>query len=137
MSLLLSGQCLSKIKQIAETEAEAGVRFRIMETGGRTIKSLVQRSNPTGTSGCQEPDCLPCITGKGSGGNCRACGVNYQVECQLCPLGRKGLYHGETEGNLYTRGKEHEAKYKSKNIKSFMLKHQAREHGNNTESYVA
>ena len=132
-----NGELAGKLKEIAETEAEAGVRFRIMETGGRTIKSMVQRSNPTGTYGCEERDCLPCKPSKGSGGNCCACGVNYQVECQLCPQDRKGLYHGESARNLYTRGKEHEAKYTSKNIKSFMLKHQAKEHSNNAGSYVA
>ena len=43
----------------------------------------------------------------------------------------------ETARNLYTRVKEHEAKYASKNIKSFMLKNQAREHGNNTGRNMA
>ena len=79
------------------------MRFRIIETGGRTIKSMVQKSNPTATTGCEELGCLPCKTGKGEGGDCRRCGVNYSIECQLCPDGQKCLYHGETARNLFTR----------------------------------
>ena len=37
------------LKMIAESEAEAGIRFRIVETGGRTVKSILQKSNPTAT----------------------------------------------------------------------------------------
>jgi hypothetical protein len=84
----------NQLKEIAEAEAEGGIRFRIIETGGRSIKSIVQRSNPTATKGCEEEDCLPCRGGKGEGGDCRQCGVNYSVECQLCPDGSKSIYHG-------------------------------------------
>ena len=37
------------LQSIADSEAEAGIRFRIIETGGRSIKHLVQKSNPTAT----------------------------------------------------------------------------------------
>ena len=59
-----------------EAEAEGVIRFKILETGGRSIKSIVQRSNPTATKGCDEEDCLPCRGGKGEGGDCRQCGMN-------------------------------------------------------------
>ena len=127
-----NGDLANELKQIAESEAEAGVNFRIVETGGRSIKSMIQKSNPTGTSGCEDGDCLPCRTGKGSGGNCRCCGINSQVECQLCPPDRKCLYHGESARNLYTRGREHEANYMAGRAKSFMQKHQVKEHSNQT-----
>ena len=57
-----NGDLANELKQIAESEAEAGVNFRIVETGGRSIKSMIQQSNPTGTSGCEDGDCLPCRT---------------------------------------------------------------------------
>ena len=132
-----NGELAAELKKIAEDEAEAGVLFRIVETGGISVKSAVQRSNPTRHIGCDDMACLPCRTGQGSGGDCRSSGVNYQVECQLCPPDRKSLYHGETARNLFTRGTEHEARYQSKNQKSFMLKHQASEHDNAAGNYIA
>ena len=63
--------------------------------------------------------------------------MNYQVECQLCPTDQRSLYHGETARNLFTRGIEHEARYISNNVKSFMRKHQAAKHDNATGSYTA
>ena len=77
-----NGELAAQLRNIAEREAEAGVQFRIVETGG-----------------------IPCRTGQVDGGNCRSCGVNYLVECQLCPPGQRGLYISETAHNLYTRGK--------------------------------
>ena len=38
-------------KAIAESEAEAGVVFKIVETGGLSVKSILQRSNPLETPG--------------------------------------------------------------------------------------
>ena len=115
------------MRAIAENEAEAGVRFRIVETGGIAIKRMLQKSNPMGTVGCDEESCLPCRTGQGDGGNCRSCGINYQVECQLCPPDR----------NLYTRGAEHEDRYVAADAKSFMHKHQVKEHSNVPGNYKA
>ena len=126
-----------ELRKIAEYEAEAGIKFRILETGGRSIKSIVQKSNPTATTGCDDTDCLPCASGRGDGGNCRTCGVNYEVECQLCQPGQKSLYHGETARNLYTRGKDHQNNYRKRTAKSFMLRHQVEKHQNTAGSYTA
>ena len=132
-----NGELAIMLKEIAEKEAEVGIHFRIVETGGKTIKHMVQKSNPTASPGCDKETCLPCRTGRGDGGNCRSSGVNYQVECQLCPPGLKSLYHGETARNLFTRGAEHEDSYRNMGAKSFMLKHQAKEHNNNPGEYIA
>jgi hypothetical protein len=132
-----SGELANSLKIIAESEAEAGIRFRIIETGGRTIKSLLQKSNPTATVGCEERDCLPCKSGMGEGGDCRRCGVNYSIVCEMCPAEKKSVYHGETARNLYTRGMDHEANYRTKKEKSFMLKHQNKEHQGSAGSYTA
>ena len=111
--------------------------FRIVETGGKSIKSMLQKSNPTSTLGCNATACLPCRTGQGEGGNCRASGIKYQVEFQLCPPGQKEVYHGETARNLFTRGGEHEANHRAGLEKSFMHKHQLKKHGNAPGSYIA
>ena len=65
------------LKAIAETEAEAGINFKIIETGGLSIKSVLQRSNPLETAGCDSTDCLPCKYGRGREVSVR--GVAYSM----------------------------------------------------------
>ena len=125
------------MRLVVKKEAEEGVKLKIVETGGRSIKTQVQMNNPTQTAGCSKPDCLACRTGKGDGGNCHSSGVNYSVECQLCPDGGKSLYLGETSRNLYSRGLEHEEKYRNGSAKSFMRKHQVKEHQGVAGEYTA
>ena len=54
-------------RNIAEYEAEAGGNFKIVETGGLSMKSILQKSNPMKTVGREHPDCLPCKQGMGEG----------------------------------------------------------------------
>jgi hypothetical protein len=107
------------LREKADREAEFGLKFQIVETGGIPVQRKVQKSNPTATGGCNDSDCLPCDTGRGDGGNCHSCGANYTIECGMCPAGQS-LYHIETSKNLYTRAKEHMDRCKSKNKNSFM-----------------
>ena len=52
------------------------------------------------------------------------------MECRICPEDKKCVYIGESSRNLYTRAKEHIAKYKSKkrNPDSFIRRHQDEKH---------
>ena len=108
-----------------------------IETGGKSMKRQFQVSNPMETPGCDNEMCLPCRTGRGDGGSCLKSGANYAVECQMCPMGSKSQYIGETSRNLFTRCTEHEANYNSGSQKSFMLKHQIKEHQGMTGCYTA
>ena len=119
------------------TEAEAGVNFRIVETGGMSMKRMIQVSNPMKTAGCENQNCLPCRSGRGDGGRCLSSGANYVLECQLCPDRSKSLYIGETSRNLYTRCLEHEENYRAGTSKSFMQKHQFKEHQGREGQYTA
>ena len=132
-----NGELARELRKIADSEAEDGVHFKIIETGGTSIKNKVQKSNPTGMAGCDSPECLPCKTGRGEGGDCRGCGITYQLECQLCPGGQKSLYLGETARNLFTRGGEHLDNYRNNSEKSFILKHQNRVHQGTAGDYTA
>ena len=102
-----------ELKRIAENEAECGVKFKIIETGERTVKSLLQKSNPTASPGCTDARCLACLPGSGEGGNCRASGTNYEMECQLCPEGWRSKYIGESSRNLDTRVLEPMRRYEN------------------------
>ena len=121
------------LKAIADSEAEAGVHFNVIETGGLSLKAVLQKSNPLGTAGCESPTCLPCKHGKGVGGNCRGCGVNYKIQCQLCPA----VYIGESSRNLFTRCQEHLNTFKSEGANSFMKKHQDQDHRGVEPVYTA
>ena len=132
-----SGELAKALRDIVDREAEAGVHFRIVETGGSSIKSQIQKSNPTTTVGCTDARCLPCKSGQGEGGDCRRCGITYQIECQLCPDESRSVYIGESSRNLFSRGKEHEERFKNKNNNSFMLKHQSRKHPGMEGKYTA
>ena len=99
-----------------------------VESGGRTVKSNVQQSNPTTVGGCQSGDCVACKGGRGSGGSCRKSNVVYQYSCQRCPEDRPSVYIGETARNLYTRGREHSRNFNKKETESFIGKHQQEKH---------
>ena len=99
-----------------------------METGGQTIKSKLKKSNPTAISGYGSPECLPCKPGRGKGGNCRSSGVNFEMECQLCPAVTRSVYIGESARNPYSRGKEHIDWGRNKSKNSFINKPQTDKH---------
>ena len=132
-----NSELANSLKAIADREAEAGVHFKIIETGGLSMRSVLQRSNPLETAGCDSPDCLPCEHGRGEGGNCEGCGVNYEIECQLCPEGGKSVYIGESSRNLYTRSQEHLSRYRGGKMTSFMFKHQNNVHQGEQAMYRA
>ena len=76
------GELYKILKEVAEKEAaEGGVKFKIVEKGGRSIKGMVQKSNPTATEGCSSENCKVCQGGRGKGGNCRKTNVQYEMDC--------------------------------------------------------
>ena len=113
------------------------MKFKIIEIGGRTVKSILQKSNPTASRGCTDGRCLACIPGSGEGGDCRGSSTNYEVECQLCPEGRRSKYIGESSRNLFTRGLEHMEKYRNGHSSSFIKKHQEECHPGQMASFSA
>ena len=88
-----NSELVNSFKVIADSEAEAGIHFKIVETGGLSLKSLLQKSNPLETAGCGSPDCSPVNM---AGGNCQGCWVNYEITCQICPEGERSMYLGES-----------------------------------------
>ena len=123
-----NGELAGMFRKIAEEEAIKGLKFKIVEKGGKMIKREVQKSNPTATPGCPDQACLACRKERGKGGMCRKGNIQYQLECQLCPDTDGSLYIGETSRNLYTRGKEHVKKFETEHPDSFMVKHQNDRH---------
>ena len=136
------GVLLKMMRTVAEEEAKQGIKFKVMEVGGRTMKRALQRSNPTATPGCEEKDCLCCNVERGKGGDCRKNNVNYEIECQVCPEGKRPVYIGETSRNLYTRAKEHiNTEYRKTEEEdepsSFIKRHMEQCHKGMTSSFRA
>ena len=119
------------MRKIADKEAKHGIHFNILEIGGRTLRSQIQRSNPTSTPGCTKKDCLGCGEGRGKGGNCHKNNINYKISCQKCDK----VYIGETSKNLYTRALQHSQN--KKEDESFMNKHYQEEHNGEEKSFTA
>ena len=129
-------ELLHLLGKVAEEEAIPGLRLKVLETGGVTVKRSIQKSNPLASPGCTEDVCLACQRGRGEGGPCRKSNVGYQMECMLCEdaatqsddQSLRTTYVGETSRNIYSRGKEHTYKYNAAHSDSFMWKHQQEAH---------
>ena len=129
------GELARRMKTIADREAKAGIHFNIIEIGGRTLKSEVQKSNPTATPGCDKTDCVACSLGRGKGGNCQKGNVNYKMECMECPESTRATYIGETSKNLYTRAAQHIGNREQE--ESFIKKHEVESHNGETVQWKA
>ena len=53
-----SGELANSLKMIADEEAKLGVHFKIIETGGLSMRAILQKSNPLQNIGRDEADCL-------------------------------------------------------------------------------
>ena len=111
----------------------SGLRIKVVERSGRTLKSKLQRSNPFRNGGCGRNDCFVCTTtGKG---NCGTESVTYGIECmgEDCA---KGMYKGETASNGYTRGGEHISALEARDTKNSPLwRHCVAEHGGEMQEF--
>ena len=98
-----NGELARRLRTIAESEAVPGLRFKVVERGGRKIVNQLQKTNPAGSPGCVKEDCPVCKQPGGGGGGCHKNNVTYQYTCEK----DGAVYTGETGRNLYTRGLEH------------------------------
>ena len=82
---------------------------KVVEGTGRSIKNMLQRSDPTRSKECNPPppvrdtehnECPVCLSGNN---RCRKEGVTYEIRCTEC----NDVYVGETADNAYHRGKQH------------------------------
>ena len=115
-----TGELAWRLRTIAESDGVPGLRFKVVERGGRKIVNQLQRTNPTGSPGCSKEDCPVCKQPGGGGGGCHKSNITYQYTCKK----DGAVYTGETGRNLYTRGLEHLDKYEKKAEKSFIHAHQ-------------
>ena len=104
-----------KLKKLYEhVIRESGIRIKVIERTGRTIKSQLQTSNPFKQKQCGRDDCFICTTS--NSGNCSNESVTYTINCEGGRCDRKNLYRGETGDNGYTRGSQHITQYRAENM---------------------
>ena len=102
------------------------MRVAVQERAGKALKHL-PKPEPLKTPGCGRDDCFPCKTSRP--GKCEKNGVGYKIQCVTCKGERKlSLYDGETGGNCYTRGKQHQAALRLEDENNALWKHCLVEH---------
>ena len=97
----------NRIQQIARRN---GVKLKVVEKAGQTVKKVLQRSNPFGKRVCGREDCLVCQLGKP--GDCRKRGCVYQLKCK--EDWRK--YRGQTGRSTYERLKEEMKDWRNREV---------------------
>ena len=107
-------------------KANSPFKIKIVEEGGNTLKSEVQKSNPRKKLGCTASNCLVCATSRGEGGDCRRPNVGYEVRCNECT--QNIVYIGETSKSGYLRGLDHLKNYRGRTSDSPLWKHAVSDH---------
>ena len=100
-------------RQIQEVVKKHKLKIKVVEKGGRSIKSVLQRSDVEPSSSCG----LPCVVCSSGGRNCSKESVGYMVTCEECEKsGGRTVMHGETGRCARVRCNEHfDALMKRKN----------------------
>ena len=137
-----NSELANQMRAVCDAEAIPGLKFKVIERGGRTIERQLQKSNPTASNTCGKPKCDPCNQPGGNGGNklCHKNNVVYQYECLVDEC--DAAYRGETSRNLYSRNLEHQYLYtggpnKLQNLqdKSFIFNHQKAKHNGEPSNF--
>ena len=88
------------MKRFRDEINKSRFKVRLIELSGRSVKSMLQRSNPFEKNTCAREGCAVCSTG--GRGPCHRMGITYEIRC-----GCADQYDGQTARNAYERGKEH------------------------------
>ena len=108
---------------------EAGLKIRVVERAGKSIKRILAKSDPFRKTVCDQDKCKVCKLDLKA--NCKGRGVVYQMKCQGC-IGKRtndGLYVGETARSVGERIGEHLTKYEVNDKNSVFHKHVEEKHG--------
>ena len=106
----------------------------IVEKGGTTIKSLLQRSDPSSRPECLDQICCVCSVRIGGQrdcrpGNCHLTGIGYVATCVTCQNnGIERVYEGESGRALKVRAQEHLRDIRANKDSSGLYRHVRDEH---------
>ena len=113
-------------KQLQGKIDKTNIKIKVIEKTGLSIKRKLQKSDPFRKNKCERTDCFVCISG--GKGKCDKNEIKYNIQCLGEEESCKGIYHGESADNAYTRGKDHlrdlEGERNSRLIKHCIDKHE-------------
>ena len=112
--------------------ADNNFDIKVVEKGGQTVKSLLQRSDISPSLTCWDENCPVCLTnGKGA---CCVEGVVYRVWCLVCEQnGINASMFGETGRTAKVRCSEHRSQLMKRKPSSNLWEHVCVQHGGNAE----
>ena len=121
--VFVPGTPRSELRKILEEDVKnSGIKIKVVETSGSSMKKLLQRSDPFSEERCKKEDCMVC--GSDGRGKCKTQGVTYEIQCTSC----NDKYIGETARSAYARGKEHMKAMHSDNTPSVLFEHCRNKH---------
>ncbi|KAL8620473.1 hypothetical protein ACOMHN_048406 [Nucella lapillus] len=113
-------------KRYQEVIGKTNLKIKVVERSGKTVKSILQESDPYKQPGCStEEDCMVCKGGRGKG-NCRREGVTYEIRCNECNC----VYVGETARTGHYRGQQHMTALTKRDQDSVLWRHTVQTHSN-------
>ena len=122
----------SKLKRdIQNVWNETGLKIKVIEKSGISIKKQLCSSDPFPRSECCDKDCKICPNKRV---NCKDREVVYAILCSECK-DKRGMYIGETARSVGERFKEHIENYESKNERSALYKHSMEHHNGRKVKY--
>jgi hypothetical protein len=108
-----------ELKRLYQREIiKSGLRIKVVEKTGATLKSRLQTSNPFKGRQCDRDDCFICVSG--GKGNCNSEGITYEIKC-MSECNEKDIYKGESADNGYTRGMKHKTDLRARNANNSPL----------------
>ena len=104
-------------RSIQEVANESAFKIRVVERGGRTLKSMLQKSDVIPNKRCWDNSCPVCLTEEK--GLCCSENSGYSIQCLTCwndpnkieksAKERKFVMHGETNRTARVRCLEHKS----------------------------
>ena len=131
-----------KVKEIAQANiSRIKEDIKVVERGGRTLKSLLQKSDPWRAPLCTDMSCWICTVEVGGQKNCIKGGchlknVGYVItylDCQEAGIDKR--YEGETKREARIRAEEHLNALRLKQPTSSLYRHAVEENGGLTPRY--
>ena len=130
------------LKKILKEKARiANLRINVVEKPGMKLSSHLKKYEKTANKeNCGKNDCMICKNSNQGKKKCRIPNIVYRITCEECEKSKiSANYYGETSFNGYTRGLQHQQKYRSKSLKtqekSAMRKHAKEIHGDKNVKY--
>ena len=119
-------------KRVEKVMADNNFDIKVVEKGGQTVKSLLQRSDISPSLTRWDENCPVCLTnGKGA---CCVEGVVYRVWCLVCEQnGINASMFGETGRTAKVRCSEHRSQLMKRKPSSNLWEHVCVQHSGNAE----